>query len=604
MSSLRQFFESIEEKMDPVVRWEWKRQFSRHAVYVSRVLTSVVIAGILIGTLMYSYSDKSNLTFGKISFNTRVLEGILLLFGMFGGFFSAWSSLLSATFFPEKDSKALFFLLSTPVSSTYLVLSKLLPSWWKSFSVTLLPLPVFAAAEMLGGWKLLEILLTYLVVAVVFLDTKLNAIRGSIRSRTLKEVRNSTSSLAGFLPFFVIMSNQITPMLNTSYPALMSALEGAWDHWWVQALTFFLLAAYEIGMILPLLSVLSVPLPFRIHDPLWMLTLAIAGGLGFLLLKLRGAVRDLRPIALSQMMGDPIPQSSLMNRIDAFFRRIRPAAWEAYPLAWRHLFIGRKSLVRRSVTLPLLVLVAAIAYLALAYSRVVSLPFGNQLETLTPAYFLYAIFGTAVAISASATEMMKREHQTQTWSLILTIPRSNREIVKDVAIAFGLTLMGQLLILAIGVMLFLLLVSVPLNGMVALIIIVINWWGMGVMLATTAMVNVNGDAKRPWRTYWWGIDVVILIVLVAALLFALTLTIAEAWSNSTSFQNPGASVPPSLADGLTATGLIWCWQTKVSGEFAWRMLLGIPSIFIYAMIYRWFWPRCVRRFGVVNERRD
>ncbi len=243
MSSLRQFFASMEEKMDPVWRREIQLQFDANSlmrrilpgmVMVIGLVTIVVLNG---PSLLPSTDDQSR---SALYFTVAGLSGLLA----FMSILSIQSKKHQGWFIPEKDSKALFFLLSTPISSAEVVLSKLIPAWWDSVLVLLLPMPLMVVGTAFGFWSPAAVVLLYLVAILTLFGVRLSELQASIHTKEIKAMRGKRPIDGSFFPLVFIVAGNAWQLIASSNPSLASTLSAVWDQTWVQDCRGFVLDQY------------------------------------------------------------------------------------------------------------------------------------------------------------------------------------------------------------------------------------------------------------------------------------------------------------------------------------------------------------------------
>jgi hypothetical protein len=605
VQALRDFLSSIEENIDPIWQREWKQQFNGGS-FVRRIgpcLLLVLLVGIMLtsslAVLRAPRREEIPLVFRL--FSSILFVSMVLLA-------SAWnqSSARAGWFIPEKNSKVLFFLLSTPVSSLRLILAKLIPSWWDAALGFLVPLPLLVAGIPLGAWRASEVFFLFAVTLLIEFGARLRNLKQSIHAKDMKELRwfKSFEMIFFGIGWFIFANwTNFVPLASSSLVAGMISL---WDQTWFQLLVIVVISIHRFGPIIPLLSFLGVPLPMRFEPPMAMLIVSMIVRLGFSIWTLRRAAASLREVAMPQMLGEPLRRAPIRERIDAFWRSIRPGVWDDHPIVWRQMFVGKKSIVRLMTStaitlLALFILLACWRYWQGAWQGI------GQEPTLLAAHFLtghflffVAMFGLWLTAQAVSEERLK-----ETWPSILATPLSNREIIVDLLVPTMVPIASMMLIALLVVIGALTWQGISLWEMTALPFVMLTWFAWIAATGTMAIVNSAPKGRGATDVFVWSVGLLSPVLVIAILAWLVTYL----WQDNLRSSDFIGLVNPIrtdaiIADAFTATGFLWYWQTEKPGEFTFRMFLGLPATLLYLWIYAWFWPRCIRRFAVVNERRD
>jgi hypothetical protein len=262
------------------------------------------------------------------------------------------------------------------------------------------------------------------------------------------------------------------------------------------------------------------------------------------------------------------------------------------------MFIGKSAAVRGTLTMLAVVsltMLGAVLFFrgGITFRRPEDFLFASYVFVFCSLFVIF-FYGSGIARQAVTQEQL-----SETWLSILATPITNSQFVGGLLLPSVVSAMSTMFVMLFVVAVLFLFNDIGLAGIVSLPIAMATWLVLLAACGMMAIVNSTPKERGAADVFVWTVGIFLpmfIVLIVSAVTTELVLD---------NYRYPDDTLNEiTVADSLTATGFLWCWQTTKPGEFTWRMFLGLPALVMYVLIFRWFWSRAVRRFGVVNERRD
>jgi ABC-type transport system involved in multi-copper enzyme maturation permease subunit len=414
----------------PVFNVELLTTSRRIRYYVLRTLYGLLVLGAITLTYLETSAYRQ---FGMAGGEASINDLAWLANGFFGtfGFVQAFMvlaitpTLVAGAIVDEKQRKTLGYLLTSPLSSSEIVLGKLLARILHLAVFLGVGLPILSLLTLFGGIDPKIIGLVYAAtLSTAFFLASLSIFVSTIARRVRDAIALVYMMELGWLTLPLILDQVVRFNWPAAYPAIAKVND--WFLYSAPSAVYFLAAMRG--------SVVSATF--------WMIGLQLA--FGFALVGL--SVWRLRPIYAAQGEGSAKP-AGLRSRLRNWGWRIlprRPCGDD--PMIWKELQVSRTSGLVRLISLVLAISFGALLAWALAYTGQEALgeldtygySFTNHQEYRARAELnaLIRSCGTVIyvlvllGVAANAATSVTSEREADSWTSLISSPLSGLEILR------------------------------------------------------------------------------------------------------------------------------------------------------------------------------